>query len=341
MSLRSQMREWARAASQELDRPKTPLRRTALLAARLIIITLVIYGIGRHVVNMSGDLDWSSLRIRWGWLVLSGALYFAAQLVLGVFYRLVIQDMGGRPEPGRAVCAYLVSQLGKYVPGKAMVIIIRAGMLRNRGVRASTAALATFFETPTSLGAGAAIAFIVLASRFGEGVAGRSMLLAVSGGLALLLGILMSPWVFRWILRLISLPFREEGEEAPGVGVRTRLVLIPLMLVVWAFMGASAIACASAVSAAPIPTEQWPLLLAATALAMAAGFAVVVLPGGLGVREWVIMEVLAPSLGSEVAVFAAVGLRLVWLAVELIASGVTYGWVETWNRREQGPAAAP
>jgi len=40
-----------------------------------------------------------------------------------------------------------------------MVIIIRAGMLRGRGVRASVAALATFFETPTSLGAGAAIAF--------------------------------------------------------------------------------------------------------------------------------------------------------------------------------------
>jgi hypothetical protein len=39
-------------------------------------------------------------------------------------------------------------------------------------------------------------------------------------------------------------------------------------------------------------------------------------------------------LGPEVAVFAAIGLRLIWLAVELIASGVTYGVVEAWNRRD-------
>ncbi|MBP7560383.1 MAG: flippase-like domain-containing protein [Armatimonadetes bacterium] len=341
MNLRGQMREWARSAAQELDRPKTPLRRAAFLTARLIVIVLVIYGIGRHLWSMSGDVNWFALRIHWGWLVICGVLYLAAQLLLGVFYRLVVVDMGGQPQPGRAVCAYLVSQLGKYVPGKAMVIIIRAGMLRGRGVRASVAALATFFETPTSLGAGAAIAFGILASEFGAEVEGRAALLAIAGGLALLLGVLMSPWVFRWILKLVSLPFRADDEEAPAVGMRTRLVLIPLMLAVWALLGASAVACADAVSAEPLSATQWPLLLAATALAMAAGFAVVVMPSGLGVREWVIMEVLAPSLGSEVAVFAAVGLRVVWLVVEVLASAITYGWVEAWNRRDRPPESAP
>ena len=193
---------------------------------------------------------------------------------------------------------------------------------------------------PDLLGAGAAIAFgISPRSSAPRWRAGQP--LAIAGGLALLLGVLMSPWVFRWILKLVSLPFRADGEEAPAVGMRTRLVLIPLMLAVWALLGASAVACAGAVSAEPLSATQWPLLLAATALAMAAGFAVVVMPSGLGVREWVIMEVLAPSLGSEVAVFAAVGLRVVWLVVEVLASAITYGWVEAWNRRDRPPESAP
>jgi hypothetical protein len=334
MSLRTQIREWAASASKELDKPKTPGRRALFLAARLIVIALVIYGISRHVGSMSGEINWYALEIHWGWLALSAGCYLAAQLVLSLFYRLVVRDMGGQPEPGRAACAYLVSQLGKYLPGKAMVIVIRAGMLRGRGVRASTAAFATFFETPTYLGAGAAIACGVLASGFGQEIAGRNMLLAASGGLAVVLGVLMSPWVFRWILNMVSLPFRAEGEEPPAVGWRTRAILVPLLLIVWCFVGASAVTCVDAVSPEPIPLIQWPLLLAATSLAMAAGFAVVVMPGGLGVREWVIMEVLSPALGPEVAVFAAIGLRLIWLAVELIASGVTYGVVEAWNRRD-------
>ena len=251
-------------------------------------------------------MNWFALRIHWNGLS-SAASSTSPPSFSWSLYRLVDVDMG--PTPARPTVCATSSASWEVVPGKAMVIIIRAGMLRGRGVRASVAALATFFETPTSLGAGAAIAFGILASEFGAEVEGRAALLAIAGGLALLLGVLMSPWVFRWILKLVSLPFRADDEEAPAVGMRTRLVLIPLMLAVWALLGASAVACADAVSAEPLSATQWPLLLAATALAMAAGFAVVVMPSGLGVREWVIMEVLAPSLGSEVAVFAAVGLR--------------------------------
>ena len=43
--------------------------------------------------------------------------------------------------------AYIVSHLGKYVPGKAMVVVVRSGMVVPFGGRASTAAIATFYET--------------------------------------------------------------------------------------------------------------------------------------------------------------------------------------------------
>jgi uncharacterized membrane protein YbhN (UPF0104 family) len=56
------------------------------------------------------------------------------------------------------------------------------------------------------------------------------------------------------------------------------------------------------------------------ALATVAGFVVAVMPGGLGVREWVLMPALTPTLGPKLAVIAALALRLTWVLGELIAA---------------------
>ena len=64
------------------------------------------------------------------------------------------------------------------------------------------------------------------------------------------------------------------------------------------------------------------MVIASVALATVAGFVVAVLPGGLGVREGVLMSALAPALGPDRAVVAALMLRLVWVAAELAAAAV-------------------
>ncbi len=63
-------------------------------------------------------------------------------------------------------------------------------------------------------------------------------------------------------------------------------------------------------------------IIAAVALATLAGFVVAVLPGGLGVREGVLMSALAPALGQDRSVVAALMLRLVWVAAEVVAAAI-------------------
>ena len=59
---------------------------------------------------------------------------------------------------GPALRAYLVSHLGKYVPGKAMVVVMRAGMSVPFGARGATAAIATFYETLVMMASGGLLA---------------------------------------------------------------------------------------------------------------------------------------------------------------------------------------
>ena len=63
----------------------------------------------------------------------------------------------------------------------------------------------------------------------------------------------------------------------------------------------------------------------AVALAIILGF-VSLIPGGLGVRELVLIPLLAKvaGLGTFVELISAVVLRLVWLLAELILSGLLY-----------------
>jgi uncharacterized membrane protein YbhN (UPF0104 family) len=65
-----------------------------------------------------------------------------------------------------------------------------------------------------------------------------------------------------------------------------------------------------------------PVVIASVALATVAGFVVAVLPGGLGVREGVLMSAMSPALGADRSVVAALMLRLVWVAAELAAAVV-------------------
>ena len=59
---------------------------------------------------------------------------------------------------------------------------------------------------------------------------------------------------------------------------------------------------------------------ASVATATVAGFVVAVAPGGLGVRESVLMYALGPALGTGLAVASALALRLVWVAAEVMAA---------------------
>jgi len=77
------------------------------------------------------------------------------------------------------------------------------------------------------------------------------------------------------------------------------------------------------------PVAQLPLYVASVSLAMVAGF-LSLIPGGAAVREAVLAELLVPHFGEVTALVSALLLRLVWLASELLISGIM--WISLWRR---------
>jgi glycosyltransferase 2 family protein len=321
-------------------------QRLSIKAVKSAVTLVVLWAVGRHVVRTWNDLRGQSRSIHFeaGWLIGAGLLYLAGLLACGCFYERILRSS---PTPVRlfpALRAYLVSHLGKYVPGKAMVVVIRAGMVVPFGTRASTAAIATFYETLVMMAAGGLIAAAGFAPAVGPDAVKFTLpfwgpaelplyrLAAWTGlGLGLVFVVLAIPWVFGRLAGLVSLPIPGVGPDAmPRFTGRLLLEGLIWTGCGWVLLGLSQLAVVRAFDSSAngmLAPGLASVVIASVALATVAGFVVAVLPGGLGVREGVLMSALAPVIGSDQAVVASLSLRLVWVAAELAAAALVFPWL--------------
>jgi len=121
-------------------------------------------------------------------------------------------------------------------------------------------------------------------------------------------------------------------ENIGRLGYKTLLMGFGLMTLQWCLLGLSYWATLRAMGVPDLdPLTQLPRYTASVALAMVAGFVLLVLPGGIGVREAALAELMIPFLKPRLAAHAelaawasAAVLRLVWLVSELIIAGILY-----------------
>ncbi len=319
----------------------------AITAIKSTVAIVVLWAVGRHVLRTYGDLRArsESLHFEPAWLAVAAALYLAGLLACAVFFERILRSSSAPVALFPAWRAYVVSHLGKYVPGKAMVVVLRSGLVVPYGGRASTAAVATFYETLVMMVAGGLVAAAGFAGAprmdtvkltlrgFGRvelpfyRVAGLS---ALGLGLAFLVAVL--PPVFVRMAGLVTLPIPGVDRDAlPRITGRLLMQGLFWSSGGWILLGLSQLSVIRSFDPAAADTVAArglaPVVIASVALATVAGFVVAVLPGGLGVREGVLMSLLTPVLGSDHAVVAALALRLVWVAAELIAAAVFLPWL--------------
>ncbi|WP_165225686.1 lysylphosphatidylglycerol synthase domain-containing protein [Aquisphaera insulae] len=339
--------------------PVARWKRPLALTIKVAVTLLVLWALGRQVLRTWDDLRSHEVafHLRPARLVLSGLLYLVGLGCCGAFYQQVLRASPSPIGIAPALRAYLISHLGKYVPGKAMVVVIRAGLSVPYGARAATSAIATFYETLVMMASGSLVAAAgfalagpspVLALRLPAvgtiAVEQYQLAAAASLGLALAFLLVVMPWAFRRLSLLFSLPFPKVGVEAlPRFDGGLMLRGLGWTTATWICFGASQIEVVRAL--VPVEASRWPGLMpvvtAAVAFATVAGFLVAVMPGGLGVREGILMLALAPAVGGEdVAVVAALVLRLVWAAVEVLSAMILLPLGAHARRVPQLPAEA-
>lgn len=302
--------------------------RWGIRALKFILGLLVLWAVGRNIVRTWEDLrrHGESIRLEPAHMVVGAVLYLSGLSAFGFYYGRIVKASATPVGYLPALRAYLISHLGKYVPGKAMVVVMRAGLLTSYGARPATAAFATLYETLTMMSAGGLIAvlgFLIrpqpplrLTAWWGRVVPVPLLLLSLvlAGGFWLL----VEPRVFPRFSKLISVPFPNVGPDAlPRCSQRLLAEGMAWSLGGWLLLGLSQVAVIRALVPGGAPASTWPLIVASVALATVAGFAIAIFPGGLVVREAVLMATLGPVVGADLAVISALALRLDWVLGEV------------------------
>ena len=307
------------------------------IAVHALVVAAVAWGILHTVDQAMEQLSGETvdLKLDPGWLVLSGLLYLLGLLPMAAFWYRSLRALGQQPKIGETLAAYYVGSLGKYVPGKAMVVVMRLGLLRSERVSGPVAAVSIFLETLTMMAVGAFLSILMMVFWLNDHLSGHSYLLPLAVGLLVLSGVPTLPPVVRRLTVLFGVRRADPDIEKRLDGLTAGLMAYgwTTISVGWLLMSLSLWAVLKGMGLEGIEMiAHLPYFIAAVAMAMVAGF-LSLMPGGAGVREFIIAVILGRfyfaglldvPMPDVKALAAAVILRLVWLAAELIVAAVFY-----------------
>jgi uncharacterized membrane protein YbhN (UPF0104 family) len=250
------------------------------------------------------------------WLVAAVVSGLLAMALLGLNWLGVVRH-GGSPAPWRRGLAwFFVGQLGKYVPGGIWPIVGQAELAHRDRTPRSLAYSSTAMSMVAMLfGATATAVMAGLVSPAGS----RVVPILLGAAVLFWLVTLAMPAARAWLHRLAD-RFTRRELRLPEAAWFTALVAryVPA----WVLFSGMNIFCVQALGGR-LDASLVVTLIYATCVSWIAGFVIIGLPGGLGVREAVFISLMTAPLGAGLAVSVAVISRVVSVAVDLLGAAIS------------------
>ncbi|MDG2224333.1 MAG: lysylphosphatidylglycerol synthase domain-containing protein [Rubripirellula sp.] len=261
--------------------------------------------------------------LNWKLVALAALLYAIGLVPNGILLHNALHALGQHPRFSVSISAQLIGHVGKYVPGKAMVIVLRTGALSRDGVKVLPATISIFIETFMMMAVGATVAALIV---IWLPVPGWVSWLAV--GIALLAGLPTLPPVLRFVAARVSKD--SEVREDRRIGYGLFAVGWAWSILAWACIGGAFAALIIAIPSASVMPPLgvvYAIGTAAISLAVVAGFASL-LPGGAGIRELVLATILTVSFGAAHGLLAAIAARVLFLVIEVLLAIASWWFLQ-------------
>ena len=334
--------------SPAVPSPIAAVKRTWVFWLKLTVMLLIVVGLGLAMrkslmlLRETGG-DWKLL---YGWFIAATGVYILSLLPSGIFFHAGMLGLGQHPGWYRAIRAYYIGHLGKYVPGKAMVPILRAGLVCGPRVSVAAAVAAVFLETLTWIAAGAFWGVACLVGVYRDAADQRLLVAAVAIALCTMLPTL--PPIFRFALTVLGKIFPRKAaalDDLKRLRFRTLAFGWLCSSVAWWGMGLSFWMVLRSIGLIGLddlfPLRTIPFCMMTISLAVSVSFLILPLPGGLGVRETIIYAMIvavffASGNGAEsgagadqniakaIAALSAVLFRIISLGGEAFISAILY-----------------
>lgn len=266
-----------------------------LLVAMVVAFGWALSGRWSEIVDRIGDQD--------PWVLLGSlALALAGVWMSFELWRGTLAALGSPVARRPAARLFFVSQLGKYLPGSVWPVLAQMRMGRELGIPRQRMGLAFLLTLGLSVLVGLLVGLVALPALLRA--EGRGVLLGL-----LVLPVLLSllvPAVLNGLLSRALRMLRRPPLDAPLAG-RDIVRAVLWTLAFWVVYGGHVWLLAVGLGADPL--RALPVAIGGFAVAFSIGPLLVVLPAGAGVREAVIVVLLAGLLTTPEATAVALTSR--------------------------------
>jgi len=291
------------------------LRGLLVNGFKVLVTLAIIVAIVFAVKSQWAEVKNTITELNWWTLAASSVFIF---LGMGAAVRAWQHALGALEQPipaFDAARAYLVGQLGKYLPGSVWAFVLQTELVRRAGVSRA----AGFVAVLVTVGLSTTSALVV-------GLFGLPALFEVSTvaavGVIILVPIALVCAYPPVLTRLVNLALKLLRRTPLHKPLTMHKIALALgwCAASWVLYGIQLWLLAS--SSAGFEIRGLVQCIGALALGMCAGVVVFVVPSGIGVREAVIVAALSPFMDAGVALGLALASRLLFTLCEVFAGVV-------------------
>ena len=282
--------------------------RAAFLVVAVAFAVLALASQWDEAGERIGDLSFAHVGL--------AALCTVGSLAASFFaWRETLAGLGDRLPVPTAARIFFLGQLAKYVPGSIWAIVGQMELAKVHGVRRERTATAGIVVLVISLAMGLTLGLLAVPALLDA----DSELYASSVLLLIPLTVVLHPKVLTWLVQTGLRILKRPALEAPlSITTIWRVAAFSLLsngllgLQIWQL-------------AVDVGGEGWALLalsIGGYGLAASVSLVVIPLPAGAGLREAILVLLLAPDIGAASATLVAILARLLLTVADVAAAGL-------------------
>ena len=279
---------------------------------------LAVIFIAWHFYGNWDEFSHKILSVDPGIFALSMLFYFAYKLSLALLFHYITRINGCAIGYRKAVAAYLISILGKYIPGKVFMLAARLTYYKEDGAPLSKVTVCFFIENVCTL-LGAAMLFILSLFFFPNELLDNYKWLTVLMIAAFF--VVIHPKIINGVLKLAGRIFKKELEIPMKYAQILKVVL--MFIGNWLIVGFGFFMLVRSVNPA-VGWNEMPFCAGIFGISAIMGILAIFAPSGLGVREGIILAGLMLIMPESDAAVISVISRLWQTAAELILAAAAF-----------------
>ena len=284
----------------------------------LLVVAAVTVAVARNWTEVSTDIR----NIDGSTFALAAFLVCLPPILTMLGWRILLADLGTDLHVAPSGGVFFVGQLGKYLPGAVWSIVVQAEMGMRLHIPRRRSAVVAFVTVALAAIAGLIVgmpAVPLLLTRGDSATTGWVALLMVP-----LLGLVLWPRLLNWLVATVLRVLRREPLERQLSG-RAVLGASGLFVGAWICSGLHAFVLARGTGVDYDASTLALATISGFALASSLAMFSVVLPAGVGVREGLLVLMLAPITSTSAATAVVVLSRFLTVMADVLFA--LLGWL--------------